>query len=76
MSQGTGLHPLGWAGDARACGGPPAGGVRHDAAGLPAVRVPVAVYVPSPCAAWSRTLENILVHGEDLMGEAEKTVQH
>lgn len=34
----------------------------------PSVRVPVAVHVPSPRAAWSRTLEDVLVHGEDLAG--------
>ena len=33
---------------------------------LPSVRVPVAVYMPSPRAAWSGTLENILMHGKNL----------
>lgn len=33
---------------------------------LPSVRVPVAIYMPSPCAARSRTLENIFMHGKNL----------
>lgn len=33
---------------------------------LPSVRVPVAVDMPSPRAAWSGTLENIFMHGENL----------
>lgn len=33
---------------------------------LPSVRVPVAIYMPSPCAARSGTLENILMHGKNL----------
>lgn len=38
----------------------------------PSVRVPVAVHVPSPRAARSRTLEDVLVHGEDLAGRGRE----
>lgn len=73
-AMGPSLHPL----DEGASGreetgsrGPPAG--RAQGLCLPSVRVPVAIYMPAPCAARSRTLENILMHGKNLTGRAEKT---
>lgn len=39
---------------------------------LPSVRVSVAIYMPSPCAARSRTLENILMHGKNLTRKRQR----
>lgn len=50
--------------------GPPVS--RTSALCLPSVRVPVAIYMPSPCAARSRTLENILMHGKNLTGRGRE----
>lgn len=61
---------------AQSCEEVPAGPCGQDEGPCsPSVRIPVAVHVPSPCAARSRTLEDVLMHGEDLAGEAERTAQ-
>lgn len=39
---------------------------------LPSVRVPVAIYMPSPRAARSGALENILMHGKNLTGRGRE----
>lgn len=54
--------------------GVPWGGWQPVECCLPSVRVSVAIHMPSPCAAWSGTLENIFMHGKNLTRRGKENI--